>query len=85
MSSTTLELSPTVSHWRQERRRLANLPQCTFIEPAEFVRLATSWRKLERRNAPGCEVVGLYDAATDEWFVVEEERLSEALDARGMC
>jgi hypothetical protein len=79
MNQTTLESSSRFARWRRE---LAD-PQCIFVEPAEFVRLATSWRKLERRNEPDCDVAGLYDPATGEWFVVEEKRLSETLDARG--
>jgi hypothetical protein len=63
----------------QERHRLAASPRCRFVEVNEFVQLATSWRKMERRNVSSCDVLGLYDLNTHEWFLIEEEKVDEIL------
>ncbi len=68
--------------WREEDGETTAPSDCTFVEPEEFVRLAVSWRKLERRDVQDCELAGLFDLATNEWFVVPRERLTEALMER---
>jgi hypothetical protein len=51
------------------------------VEAEEFVELAVSWRKLERRNVASCDVLGLYDLDSNEWFLIEEEKLEQARHA----
>lgn len=58
------------------------MSNCRFVDPTEFVQLVTSWRKLERRDVAACELAGVFDPTTNEWFVVEEEKLAEVLSAR---
>jgi hypothetical protein len=49
------------------------------VDAGEFVALAVSWRKMERRNISSCDLLGLYDLESNEWFLIEEEKFAEHL------
>jgi hypothetical protein len=64
---------------QRERARLARQPGRQFVDAGEFVALAVSWRKMERRNISSCDLLGLYDLESNEWFLIEEEKFAEHL------
>jgi hypothetical protein len=70
-----------MNHNERERDHLAGQPGCRFVDAEEFASLAISWRKMERRNVSSCELLGLYDLDSHEWFLIEEEKIADSLDA----
>jgi hypothetical protein len=71
----------TTSLAERERLRLARQPGCRFVEAEEFAALAVSWRKMERRNVPSCDVLGLYDLESQEWFLIDKEKFTNCLES----
>jgi hypothetical protein len=81
MSQSPMVSSNVTVAKERERDRLAEQPGCRFVEAEEFAALAISWRKMERRNISSCDLLGLYDVESNEWFLLEEEKFADLLAA----
>jgi hypothetical protein len=81
MSQTPTPTSNVIVAKERERDRLAEAPGCRFVDAEEFAALAISWRKMERRNISSCDLLGLYDMESNEWFLLEEEKFADLLAA----
>ena len=60
---------------QSNRRRLLALPDCQFVEPADFIDCAISRRSLSRVDDPVAGVHGLLDQQTGARIYVEDEKL----------
>ena len=55
-------------------------PITSRIDRAQFCELLLSRRKLIRRDDPFCGLVGLVDAQSGKWFVLQEQALHSVRD-----
>lgn len=58
-----------------KRIELRSQPGCVFVDPTEFLRLATSARRLVRSDEGAAQIRGLYEPATGKRFFTEQEKL----------
>ena len=59
----------------QQRETLRRRPDCRFLPPDEFSRLAISSEPLERADDAAGAVLGLRNPRTGTTFLVEAERI----------
>ena len=59
----------------RRRALLKSQPNCHFVDPSHFCKLAVSFRRLERRDDVAGGLLGLFDEATNEHFFVEQEAM----------